>query len=254
LIGFHPRGRFSSSAWFHHEPWLDFNMFQSGHKSYAQDTVSSETLHYGENNWRYVNDDYKLIPIKPTLDGEPSYEGIPYGLHDGKEPYWNAADVRRYAYWSVFAGGCGFTYGHNAVMQFHTMGDTTASFFPTISWQDALQAEAAGEMQHLKKLMLSSNYFERVPDQSMVIENGKRYERILATRGSNYAFFYEYTGQSFKAALGKIAGNYVQAYWFNPKDGIKTSIGKFANKGTKLFDPPGDKQNGNDWVLILKSI
>ena len=38
LITFHPRGRNSSSAWFHNEKWMDFNMFQSGHRSYAQDT------------------------------------------------------------------------------------------------------------------------------------------------------------------------------------------------------------------------
>ena len=86
LITYHPRGRNSSSAWFHTEPWLDFNMFQSGHRTYAQDTLSSETLHYREDNWPYVNDDYKLSPIKPTFDGEPSYENIPYGLHDGPKP------------------------------------------------------------------------------------------------------------------------------------------------------------------------
>lgn len=37
LMTFHPRGRTDSSWWFHHAPWLDFNMFQSGHLTYAQD-------------------------------------------------------------------------------------------------------------------------------------------------------------------------------------------------------------------------
>ena len=32
LTTFHPRGRYSSSEWFHNESWLDFNMIQSGHK------------------------------------------------------------------------------------------------------------------------------------------------------------------------------------------------------------------------------
>ena len=41
--------------------------------------------------------------MKPVLDGEPSYENIPQGLHHGTEPRGTAADVRRYAYWSVFA-------------------------------------------------------------------------------------------------------------------------------------------------------
>ncbi|MCW3093755.1 MAG: glycoside hydrolase [Ferruginibacter sp.] len=254
LVGFHPRGRNSSSEWFHNEPWLDFNMFQSGHKSYAQDTSSNETLHYGEDNWRYVNHDYNLQPTKPTFDGEPSYEGIPYGLHDGKEPYWTANEIRRYAYWSVFAGACGFTYGHNAVMQFHKMRDTSASFFPKISWREALNAEAAGEMQYLKQLMLSRSYLDRVPDQNIVADNGEKYRRVLATRGKKYALFYTYNGRDFKVVLGRISGQQVKAYWYGPAEGKQVQIGKFKNKGTRIFNPPGNEQNGNDWVLVLESI
>ena len=125
LITFHPFGRTQSSAWFHGEPWLDFNMFQSGHRRYDQDTDSPKR--FGEDNWRYVLDDYAKLPHKPVLDGEPSYENIPQGLHDGTQPYWTAADARRYAYWSVFAGACGHTYGDNAVMQFHGPGRARAT-------------------------------------------------------------------------------------------------------------------------------
>ena len=104
LITFHPFGRTQSSTWFHNESWLDFNMFQSGHQRYDQDTKSSK--HFGEDNWRYVRDDYARQPAKPVLDGEPSYENIPQGLHDPSQPYWTAGDARRYAWWSVFAGAC----------------------------------------------------------------------------------------------------------------------------------------------------
>lgn len=62
--------------------------------------------------------DYGKKPAKPVLDGEPSYEWVVQGLHDKKQPYWKAADVRRYAYWNVFAGAAGHTYGHNSIMQF----------------------------------------------------------------------------------------------------------------------------------------
>ena len=126
---------------------------------------ANETLHYGEDNWKYVNDDYKLKPTQPTFDGEPSYEDIPYGLHKADEPYWQDYEIRRYAYWSVFAGGAGFTYGHNSVMQFYTPGDSGISFFPKQKWQEGLQAPGAGQMQYLKKLMLSKSYFDRVPAQ-----------------------------------------------------------------------------------------
>jgi len=252
LMTFHPRGRNSSSIWFHNEPWMDFNMFQSGHRSYAQDTSANETLHYGEDNWKYVNDDYKLRPVKPTLDGEPSYEDIPYGLHDGKEPYWKDYEIRRYAYWSVFAGGAGFTYGHNSVMQFYTPKDSGTSFFPKVKWQDGIQAPGAAQMQYLKKLLLSKSYFDRIPDQTMVIDNGEKYERVLATRGKNYAMFYVYNGREFKVEIKKLKFNPKKASWFNPKNGEQQFIEEYNSTTIKNFNPPGEKENGNDWVLILE--
>ena len=252
LIGFHPRGRSSSSIWFHNEPWLDFNMFQSGHRSYAQDTSSNETLHYGEDNWRYANYDYKLKPAKPTFDGEPSYEDIPYGLHDADQPYWKDYEVRRYAYWSVFAGGCGFTYGHNSVMQFYTPGDSGTSYFPKMKWQDGLKAPGARQMQYLKKLMLGRSYFDRIPDQSMIVDNGERYERVIATRAKNYAMFYVYNGREFKVEIKKLQFIPGKAIWFNPRIGETKTISEYRNTTVVNFDPPGEKENGNDWVLILE--
>lgn len=252
LIGFHPRGRNSSSTWFHKESWLDFNMFQSGHRRYDQDTSANETLHYGEDNWRYVASDYKLKPTKPTLDGEPSYEGIPQGLHDSAEIRWNAADVRRYAYWNVFAGGAGYTYGDNAVMQFHRKGNTDNSFGVTENWEDEINAPGAGQMQFIKQLMLGRSYFDRVPDQSLVIDNGEKYERVIATRATAYAMFYVYTGRNFKVAMNKLNFKPTKATWFSPTDSQVIPVSGYKYETVKSFDPPGEKENGNDWVLILE--
>jgi hypothetical protein len=252
LMTFHPRGRNSSSAWFHNAGWLDFNMFQSGHRSYAQDTIATEKLHYGEDNWKYANDDYTLTPVKPTLDGEPSYEDIPYGLHKADQPYWQDYEIRRYAYWSVFAGGFGFTYGQNAVMQFYTPGDSGISYFPKQKWQDGLQAPAAGQMQHLEKLLLSKSYFERVPAQELIVDNGERYERVAVTKGKNYALLYVYNGREFNVAVDKLHFKPTKASWFNPATGKKELIKNYSNKAVQSFDPPGEKMNGNDWVLILE--
>jgi Protein of unknown function (DUF4038)/Putative collagen-binding domain of a collagenase len=252
LITFHPRGRNSSSAWFHNEKWMDFNMFQSGHRSYAQDTSANETLHYGEDNWKYVNEDYKLKPIRPTFDGEPSYEAIPYGLHKADEPYWQDYEIRRYAYWSVFAGGAGFTYGHNSVMQFYTPGDSGISFFPKQKWQEGLLAPGAMQMQYLKKLLLSRSYFDRVPDQGLINNQGEKYNYLLATKGKNYALVYTYTGRNIIVNLGRYAGKKVKCAWYNPRNGEYIATGNFDNRGTKTFDPPGEEKEGNDWVLVLQ--
>jgi hypothetical protein len=103
--------------------------------------------------------------------------------------------------------------------------------------------------------MLSWPYFERVPDQSLINgENGERYDYIAATRGKDYAFVYTYNGRNFKINMGKIRGEQVRAYWYNPRTGKGQVIGKFENKGVVEFNPPGEKKDGNDWVLILVKI
>ncbi|MBO0323967.1 glycoside hydrolase family 140 protein [Muricauda sp. CAU 1633] len=252
LATFHPFGRTKSSNWFHKSDWLDFNMFQSGHRRYDQDDTENA---YGQDNWKYVRDDYQSVPIKPTIDGEPSYESIPQGLHDPSQPYWNADDVRRYAYWSVFAGAFGHTYGHNAIMQMHKPGDKDPAYGVREYWTEALGASGALQMQHLKKLMLSESYFDRIPDQSLIASGqGEGYNYQVATRGTDYAFVYTYNGQKINVALGKIEGSEVKAFWFNPRNGEKTPIGLLQNEGTRTFIPSGKVQDGNDWVLVLKSV
>ncbi|WP_167607200.1 glycoside hydrolase family 140 protein [Maribellus sediminis] len=252
LETFHPFGRTQSSLWFHNADWLDFNMFQSGHRRYDQDDTEKA---YGQDNYKYVRDNYAMVPPKPTIDGEPSYEGIPQGLHDPAEPFWNDADLRRYAYWSVFAGGFGFTYGNSAVMQFYKPSDETPAYGAREYWTEAIDMPGAGQMQYLKTLMLSKPYFERVPDQSLIAGvQGEKYDYLAATRGENYAMIYTYNGRNLDIAMGKIAGERVNAWWFNPRNGELTTIGSFENTGEHLFDPPGEVVDGNDWVLVLNSV
>jgi hypothetical protein len=250
LVTFHPFGRTQSSTWFHAEPWLDFNMFQSGHRRYDQDTEGQSPK--GEDNWLYVREDYAKSPPKPTIDGEPSYEKIPQGLHDSTQPVWTDKDMRRYAWWSVLAGAFGHTYGHKAVMQMFKPGGGKSSYGPAQFWFDAIDDPGAGQMQWLKNLILSRPFFERVYAPELVAgENGQRYEHIVACRGDSYAILYDYTGRPFDVQLGRISGATATAWWYDPRTGKALEIGEFANKGTQRFTPPGKPEPGNDWVLVL---
>ncbi|QDP97082.1 DUF4038 domain-containing protein [Microlunatus elymi] len=262
LITFHPFGRYSSSTWFHDADWLDFNMFQSGHRTYQQsfDAATPEvtgvelpTLWKGEGNWKDVIEDYKLYPPKPTLDGEPSYEGIPQGLHDPTQPLWNDDDVRRYAYWSVFAGACGHTYGNGAVMSMHLPSDgPTGAYGVTKYWDEAIHDPGAGQVQHLQQLMLSRPYFQRIYDPTVVIgDPGFQHDHLITTRGDDFLFAYIYTGRSFSLQLGKLSGDVLKAWWYRPKDGSCRPLGHLKNSGVRRFDPPGRPAPGNDWVLVL---
>lgn len=249
LVAFHPFGRMQSSSWFQNAQWLDVNMFASGHRTYEQDNSAKK---YGEDNWRYAIEDLSKTPVKPTLDGEPSYEDLPQGLHDPMKPYWTAADVRRYAYWSVFAGSCGHIYGQNTVRQIHIAGVNKAESGAKLSFFEALDAPGSFQMQHVKNLVLSRPYFERVNDQSLVAgDEGEKYDRVLVARGNDYLMAYIYTGREFTIQMGKISGEKLNAWWYDTRTGEAHKIGEFENKGAVKFDPPGVKYNGNDWVLVL---
>jgi hypothetical protein len=119
-------------------------------------------------------------------------------------------------------------------------------------WFEAIDDPGAGQMQWLKKLILSRPFFERIPDQGLIAgENGTRYNYVAGTRGKSYAFLYTCTGRPFTVQMGRISGSEVRAWWYDPRTGRATGAGTFPNKGTREFDPPGVTQAGNDWVLVL---
>jgi hypothetical protein len=247
LMTYHPIGRTASSWQFHEAPWLDFNMVQSGHRSYAQEGPSARA----EDNWRYIAEDWARTPAKPTIDGEPSYENIPHGLHEPRQPRWGADDVRRYAWWAVMAGAFGHTYGENSVMQMLVPGRDEPNFEAVLPWREAIHAVGATQMGHVRALIEARPMLERAPDQLLIRDNGVRYDRVLASRGRGYAFAYTYTGRPFTMRLGAISGERVTASWYSPRDGSMTRVGTFANMGERRFDPPGKTAPGNDWVLVL---
>jgi hypothetical protein len=110
-------------------------------------------------------------------------------------------------------------------------------------------------MVYVKNLMLSKSYFDRVPDQTLIAsEQGEKYDYLVGTRGKDYAFIYAYTGKDFRVNMGKISGAKVKASWYNPRDGSKKVISTIANKGVVSFNPLGDAEEGNDWVLILEAV
>jgi hypothetical protein len=138
-------------------------------------------------------------------------------------------------------------------MQMHRPNDTDGNYGVTNFWYEAINAPGAAQMVHIKNLLLSKSYFDRVPDQSLIAGDiGEKYDRLFATRGKNYALIYTYTGRTISVKMDKLAGKSIKASWFNPRDGKYTAIGSFTNKGVQEFDAPGESTPGNDWVLVLE--
>ncbi len=247
FITYHPAGGSNStSQYIQDETWLDMNAFQSGHGSREADA------------WNWVTRDLSYKPQKPTLDMEPCYEDHPVNPWDGKwsrqRGYFTAYDVRARIYRGVFAGACGVTYGHHEIWQFLNKdlyepinpGDTI------IPWQKAARAEAAGQMQYLKNLMLSRPYETRIADQSIVRSAlGKDHtDLIYATRNEDgaYAMIYLPQNKAVSIDLSKISGGIKNVWWVDPRTGVSQTVKSVKGKSVQSFIPP---KEGKDWVLVI---
>jgi hypothetical protein len=200
-------------------------------------------------NWKMIERDYALRPVKPTIDLETTYPGLRIVRGQKKA---TDDDARRSAYWAVFAGAFGHTYGHNSVWQMYAPGRYPI-LRATTYWYDSLNAPSAIQMGYLRKLMESRPVLPRVPDQKMLASDpGTGPEHIRATRSSDgsYAFVYMPTGKPVSIHMDRISGERVTAWWFNPRAGTAQVVATFPHNGTRSFMPPSHG-DGRDWVLVL---
>jgi hypothetical protein len=239
LMTFHPWGECSSSEWFHHCEWLDFNMTQTGHNQRS----------YGIYKQLLIPD-YQKIPQKPVLDGEPRYEDHPVGWNPDVLGWFDDADVRQAMYWSLFSGAFGHTYGCHAVWQMLGPG-RQAKGQARNSWLKDLDLPGARQLIYARNLLESRPFLERVPFQMMVKnEYMQETDYIVSTRGKNYIFVYIPTGIEALINMSLCGWQKVRAWWFNPRNGDATDIGTFPARDIKMFTPP-EKGRGKDWILVL---
>lgn len=241
LITYHPMGGHSSSEYVHDEPWLDFNMMQSGHA--------------GRNNAsdRMIARDYARTPAKPTLDGEPNYEDHPVRGSKLKDDWFDEWDVRKESYWSVFAGGAGVTYGSHPIWAFWD-GKSKKLADQRHSWLEALSLPGSAQVGHLRRLIESRPFLTRIPDQSLIVSpNPTGAAHIQATRDSagTCAMIYSASGQPFTVALALLPAKTLKSWWFDPRTGEAKPAGDVTNDGKPLEFTPPTSGDGADWVIVL---
>lgn len=238
---YHPSGYQTSSTWFGSDVWVDFNMQQNGHGY--------------DNVWERIERDYAKTPVKPVIDGEPTYDEhwLNFKKEDGL-----TSDVhcRRYFYHEVFSGAFGHTYGTTGIWSFY---DPNVPFkykkedVPTSSWRESLELQSGKQMIYGKNLMMSRPYFTRIPDNSLVLNCYGGQEKITATRDKDrtYAMVYTERGKPINIKLDQIGkGDKVKAWWFNPRNGQATSLGEIDRVASYVFTPATNGY-GNDWILVI---
>lgn len=239
LTTYHPQGgNETTSHYLHHEPWLDMNCMQSGHGG-------GRDVHVWEN----VSRDYALIPPKPTFDGEPNYEDhpvSPWPTWDTKNGYFDEYDVRRQIWRSVFAGACGVIYGHHSIWNF--AGDHHRWInYAKMDWREALERPGARHARHLRELIERSPFFDLVPDQSILVENGESgdHKRVLRDSKGSLVMVYCPRGGTVRLRSESTKGKSVN--WFNPRTGKRQDGKSEVDGSSTTFITPDDI----DWVLIL---
>ncbi len=244
LMTYHPRGPGLSSTYFHTASWLDFNMYQSSHGAHDHD-----------NGW-FADHDYALRPAKPTLDGEPRYETIPVGFYfrdANRYDRFDAYDVRQAAYWSLLAGACGHTYGHNSIWQMWAPGREPV-LWADIPWQEALDHPGAFQMGLVRQLFESRPFQKLIPSRSLVVDGpssgGAKIRAALAADGS-FAFIYSPRGERFTVDKTLIKARRVKEIWYDPRYGNAYHVHTTDNAGFQTYTPPTSGR-GNDWILILE--
>ncbi len=245
LMTFHPRGPGRSSDYFHQAEWLDFNMSQSSHAAHDHD------------NGLFSAADYELTPAKPTVDGEPRYELIPVGFYfrgANRLDLFTAYDCRQAAYWSVLAGACGHTYGHNSIWQMWAPGRDPV-IGAVVPWMEAIDHPGGFQMKHLRKLFEARPFHQLIPDQSLIV-NGPEYGggkiRAAVAFDGSFALFYSPRGAAFTIDQSRIKGEQLKAIWYDPRYGVAHPIHTGNTFAIQTYTPPTSGK-ANDWILIVEN-
>ncbi|MBY0506146.1 MAG: glycoside hydrolase family 140 protein [Bryobacteraceae bacterium] len=219
LMTFHPNGRHSSSIWFQEDPWLDFNMLQSGHN------LRDNPVH------EMIRGDYTRKPVKPVLDGEPAYETHPVDWKAELKGTFTALDVRKHAYWATFAGAAGHTYGAQGVWGFD-------------GWEAKLELPGATQLGYLRRLLEGRAL---APAQGLLASGqGFGGEYVAIAAGPGGALVYTAGAPAYTLRVGRMPFRAKQAAWWNPRTGARdTTPVTLSTAPMQEFRPPSNE----DWVL-----
>ncbi len=229
----------SSSALFHREPWLDFNM------AYCYDPYHCPRLDaYAPVQFIHT---YNLKPVKPIILGEGFYEGtLNYTFNDNQKQLYA---IRRNPLWGITCGITGHSIGHQKI-------------FPFIEgWQNALDEPNSIVVKNLSSLVSEIKWWTLVPDQNHDVGisgfgnfGGEHYISLAYDpKGSLALAYFPYKGK-LTVDMSKFSGP-VQGRWFNPVNGNAVPLDLYIpNKGTYFFSPPEDNgTSGQDYLLILET-
>ncbi|MEX1239715.1 MAG: DUF4038 domain-containing protein [Cyclobacteriaceae bacterium] len=203
------------------EPWLDFQWAQTGHD--------------GKHLFHKVERMYEAKPVKASMDGESTYEGMGGGkLGLG---WWQGHDA-----WSqlMHGGTMGVVYGAASLWQWKVTPDEPG--WPEwtnspLSWREALDLEGSKYVAFISRAFQGFDFADM--EKKWELTEGNK--PLLAREGIFYISYLE-NGGEIKIRNVPVDVPY---FWFDPKRGEFTHERKTNAEGS--FDSP----DTNPWVLVV---
>jgi hypothetical protein len=247
LVTVHPVSGNSDSRFYADSPWIDFYLSQAksgnGPVNAAYDAAA------------LVLGDWSLAHARPSMMGEHRYES---GTHE------DPLIQRRSLYQCVFAGGCGYAYGHDALWQMtpHTrQAWMLKGWNPGVAdWTEALDTPAVAQLQLIKGLLYAHPFLSRIPDQGLVLEGqgSEVRSRVQATRdgtpgNSDASYMMAYLSQPAAITLDTsvIGSATLRVSWFDPATGKTTlQAARWTNSGRLQLEADPSRR---DAVVVIEA-
>jgi hypothetical protein len=245
-VTLHPGGMQWILDEFKAEPWFNVLGYQSGH---GDDDATLNWLINGPpaKTWQPE-------PHHPFINLEPPYEN--HIAYQSKTRI-TADQVRRAIYRSLLVSPtAGVSYGGHGVWGWDD-GTTTPTDHPStgvpLPWKKALKMPGAGQIQYVTRLFHSVNFSRLRPAQDILAkqpgaESPKRYVNASRTIEGDQILVYVPEDRSVELTA-KALKKGAEAYWFNPRNGERTTVtGKPSDKTVEFATP-----DAGDWLLVVKN-
>ncbi|MDD1713371.1 MAG: DUF4038 domain-containing protein [Methanoregulaceae archaeon] len=218
--------------------WWDGSGFHQPYEAYTQNGCTWINVWGWYENyadaWTRTQTEYKRSIVRPVVIFEANYE-------QERSPITTPLDMRNQMYETVLGGGSGFG----------ILGDK--------HWQDGVYEPLPGLSLHTPKCVnffASRKWYELVPDANNSFKTAST-RTACAARTADGTLGLSYSegksgGNTITIDMSKMSGQ-TTARWYDVASGQYTSIGTFANSGSRSFTTPSANSYGDwDWLLVLE--